>query len=277
MLREVHIDLTKLDAESTYLDLRVNAACTLNTPIWASAAQITRPIDAISWSLVKLSPRLCEVTRGDLLFVFLLPLGWVNKPVRNELASVELGGLFVISKVPFCKAPGSQEQLALLTDFAELGPVFAVDNQELNMEHSLANRNDIGQLVQIFWSLRLAGNLEEGDGTLCFSRAIQVDHRRVRRKIAQLPAIFLGQEIADEESVSKGRKLRACTTNQNLTHGGCQMCHCYFMLFHPLCETLVTYHFCWRNDDLRAQEEGCENVSLRLVRISLSLTREGIT
>lgn len=82
------------------------------------------------------------------------------------------------------------------------------------------------------------------------------------RKLTKLTAILLGQEITDEESVAQGRELSRGTTDENLTHGWCQMCDGGLVVPHPLSEELVGDGICWRNDDLGTKEQRGEDISL---------------
>jgi hypothetical protein len=119
----------------------------------------------------------------------------------------------------------------------------------------LANRNDVWQMFQKGRVASFAWHLEERHGTLRLGRPIEVYNSGIWCKVAQLSAVFLNQEIANEEGISKGGELSCGAANKNLTHGGSQVRHRHAMLFHPFRKQFIADDISRRDNQFGAWEE----------------------
>jgi hypothetical protein len=212
VLREVDVDLAQLDPESADFDLQINSAYAFRTSVFADPTDIASPVYTIPRPFVVGHPWLV----GNVQSVH--RLGWVRKPIRHELGSIELCRLFIGPKVAFSQSRCADVYLSLLADGTQFRSIFLIDDEKLYVEHALTDGNDVGQLVQEIWILVLAWNWEVGHSALGFGRAVEVDNIGVGRQVPELGAILLGQEIAHEKGVPQGLKLSDRPANQNLSH-----------------------------------------------------------
>src|SRR5207248_687135 len=140
--------------------------------------------------------------------------------------------------------------------------VLAVNHQNLDVLHSLANRNDVRQVLEKLGLEGLAGDLEERHCTLGFRRAVEIYDCGVGGELAQLASVLFGQDVTHEECVAKRRDASRSASDKDLTHGRGQMGNGDGVFFHPFGEKLVRNCFSGGTNYLCTQEQRSEDVTL---------------
>ena len=79
---------------------------------------------------------------------------------------VQLPSLLIVPTVTFCETRSTDEQLTRLSDVAESIAVLRINDEQLNIEHTLAHRDDIRNFIEEAGVFILAEYLEERDSAL---------------------------------------------------------------------------------------------------------------
>jgi hypothetical protein len=193
---EVSVDLTKLNAEAADLDLIVGATRTLHGAIRQISTKVTGTVHPVTDTKPELGFRLRLAVLGITQRV--PPFYALSEPVGDKLL---LGGFRV--EVSLGEPTGSHVNFAALPDSTRNISVGSVDNQELDVNHTLSSRHDVLLTLKEGGVIVDAGNGKVGDGPLGFGRTVHVDDSDILSKVLQSVAVPLCQHITDEECVAE--------------------------------------------------------------------------
>lgn len=203
------IDLSQLDSESSDLDLIVGSSSAFDGSIGEVSTEVSSPVHPISRSEPELSSgstdeRIDSVSED----------GSLREPVLDEL----LLGCFGV-EVTFGHSSGSNVELSDLSDGALDVPIGSVDDEELDVDHSLSGRHDVLLSSEEGSVDRDGRDSEVGDGSLGLGGSVHVDDPDVRSEGLETGAVSFREDVSDEEGVSKGRDLGGGSGGEELTHG----------------------------------------------------------
>jgi hypothetical protein len=228
MLTQMCVDFTKLNAESTDLNLIIRTSRALHNTIGEVSPKVSRAIHAIADAFPV--PRLN--TSEEALWVQnrVLPWGRTGRePVVDELL---LAGVLV--EVAFSQPTRADVYLPDLSYGAWDISVVPVDNEELDVDHTFTGWHNIflrGEECGILGHWR---DGKVGYCTLGLCSSIHVDNPYIGRESLKAKAVTLGEDVADEEGVEESWNLARSLCRKQLTHGGGEMGYGDLTRGHPL-------------------------------------------
>ncbi|KAH3663556.1 hypothetical protein OGAPHI_004957 [Ogataea philodendri] len=120
MLRNMGVNLTQLNSETSDLDLIVSTTTTFAVSVRQVSSKISSTVKSVSWALPNLSPWLTLVK----FFILGNEFVWGSVPVGDEFLFIEL----VVLSVTFSKTSSSHVNLTNLTNTTGLGSVVSINN-----------------------------------------------------------------------------------------------------------------------------------------------------
>jgi hypothetical protein len=204
----VGVNLAEFDAETTDLDLVVRSSGALDGTVGVVTPKVSRTVHPVPHSL---PPRLpLRISRLDRVFT----LNTGTEPVLDELLSRRIGEL----EVTLSETARANVNLADFADGADLVLVLSVDDEELNVDHTLTGRHDVLAGLEEDGVLRERRDGEVRDGALCLGSTEHVDDAAVLGELLETGAVALGEDVADEEGVKEGGNEAARLSREELTH-----------------------------------------------------------
>lgn len=158
------VNLTQLDTETSDLDLIIGPTGALDSSVWEVSTKIAGSVHSISDTEPVFSSLRVALDQS------ILSVDTGSKPIWYKL----LGGSVGI-EVSFGETTGSNVDFSHFTDGTRDVSVGSVDNEKLNIDHTLTGRDNILLSRQEGRIVVDAGNGKVRDGSLSLSRTKHVD------------------------------------------------------------------------------------------------------